>query len=127
MGVFVDNFIYATSIFYKKRANMDNAPEDRLDSEPQLLGGNIELSGFRELDGGSMIVLKKIIGNYARRFSDSYGSEKMELRIAKGAGIYALTGSVLCKGQKVTVDHSDKNVFFLVDAVLKRIEQEISK
>jgi hypothetical protein len=106
---------------------MDNTPEDRLDSEPQLLGGNIELSGFRELDGGSMIVLKKIIGNYARRFSDNYGNEKMSLRIAKGAGVYALTCSVLCKGQNITVDHSDKNVFFLVDAVLKRIEQEISK
>jgi hypothetical protein len=96
-------------------------------SETQLLGGNIELSGFRELDGGSMIVLKKIIGNYARRFSDSYGSEKMSLRITQGAGVFALTGTVLCKGNNITVDHSDKNVFFLVDAVLKRIEQELSK
>lgn len=96
-------------------------------SETQVLGGNIELTGFRDLDGGSMIVLKKIIGNYARKFSDTFGSEKMSLRIANGAGVYALTGTVLCKGQNITVDHSDKNVFFLVDAVLKRIEQELSK
>jgi hypothetical protein len=27
------------------------------------LGGNIELSGFSNLEGGAMIVLKKIIGN----------------------------------------------------------------
>ena len=34
------------------------------------LGGNIELSGFRDIDGASMVVLKKIIGNYARRLSE---------------------------------------------------------
>ncbi len=106
---------------------MDIPPQQQTNSETQLLGGNIELTGFRELDGGSMIVLKKIIGNYARRFSDSYGSEKMELSIAKNADTFSLTGSVLCKGQKITAVHADKNVFFLVDAVLKRIEQEIGK
>jgi hypothetical protein len=106
---------------------MDIPPQQDTNSETQVLGGNIELTGFRELDGASMIVLKKIIGNYARRFSDTYGNEKMALTISKGTDNFALSASVLCKGNKVTVDHADKNVFFLVDAVLKRIEQEISK
>ena len=34
------------------------------------LGGNIELSGFSGVDGASMIVLKKIIGNYGKHFSE---------------------------------------------------------
>ncbi len=107
---------------------MDLPPQrGQSDSETQLLGGNIELSGFRELDGGSMIVLKKIIGNYARKFSDNFASEKMELSIEKTSDAFDLTGSIICKGQKITVKHTDKNVFFLVDAVLKRIEQELNK
>ncbi|MEM4254192.1 MAG: hypothetical protein QXR48_02285 [Candidatus Woesearchaeota archaeon] len=106
---------------------MDTPPQQPENSETQLLGGNIELTGFRALDGGSMIVLKKIIGNYARRFSDNYGNEKMSLTLSKGTDQFSLSASVLCKGNKITVEHADKNVFFLVDAVLKRIEQEISK
>ena len=34
------------------------------------LGGSIELSGFSSLDGGQMIVLKKIVGNYARKMEE---------------------------------------------------------
>ncbi len=51
----------------------------------------------------------------------------MELGIARDADNFSLTGSVLCKGNKITAVHADKNVFFLVDAVLKRIEQELGK
>ena len=36
------------------------------------LGGSIELSGFSNLDGGQMIVLKKIVGNYARKMEEKY-------------------------------------------------------
>ena len=34
------------------------------------LGGEIELVGFKEVDTRNMIVLKKIIGNYVRKFND---------------------------------------------------------
>jgi hypothetical protein len=96
-------------------------------SEPQILGGNIELAGFRELDGGSMIVLKKIIGNYARRFTDNYGSEKLLLRLDRLAGSFVLTGTATRKGQDHTADHSDKNLFFLIDIVLKKLEEQLGK
>lgn len=102
-------------------------PRDNTDSEPQVLGGNIELSGFRTLDAGSMIVLKKIIGNYARRFSDQHGSEKLALQLCRDADAFALTGSVVCKGSTLIAEHADMNVFFLVDAVLKKLEEQLVK
>lgn len=105
---------------------MDEPVQSSPTSEPQVLGGNIELHGFHALDGGTMIVLKKIIGNYARRFSDQYGSEKLTLRITPGAGLFALNGTVRWKGNDVIVNHTDKNVFFLVDAVLKKLETGIT-
>lgn len=101
-------------------------PHTNPDSGPQVLGGNIELTGFRDFDGGSMIVLKKIIGNYARRFADQHGSEKLMLSVSRSGDAFALTGSVLKQGQTITAEHADKNVFFLVDAVLKKLEQKIT-
>ncbi len=98
-----------------------------LPSEPQVLGGNIELGGFRHLDSGTMIVLKKIIGNYARKFADTHGSEKLSLNMTCHADAVTLTGSVLCRGETVTADHTDKNVFYVVDAVLKKLEQQLTK
>ena len=100
-------------------------PQDHTDSEPQVLGGNIELAGFRDLDGGSMIVLKKIIGNYARRFSDQHGSEKLALQLSRDADAFALTGSVVRIGKTITAEHADKNVFVLVDSVLKKLEEQL--
>ena len=41
-------------------------------SDALQLGGNIELSGFREIDPASMVIIKKIVGNYARKFSDHF-------------------------------------------------------
>jgi len=100
-------------------------PTDAI-SDPQVLGGNIELSGFRDIDGGSMIVLKKIIGNYARKFSDNHGSEKLALQLAQNADVFSLTGSVVCKDKTCSAEHADKNVFFLVDSVLKKIEEQLT-
>jgi hypothetical protein len=105
---------------------MDEVQPHDASSEPQVLGGNIELTGFRPLDGGSMIVLKKIIGNYARKFSDNYGSEKLALQLMPGAGMYALRGTVHKQGKIVTSDHADANVFFVVDTVLKKLENQLT-
>lgn len=104
---------------------MDEPSQPNTDSDPQVLGGNIELSGFRTLDAGSMIVLKKIIGNYARKFADNHGSEKLMLQLATNADVFALTGSVRLQGKEVSAEHADKNVFFLVDVVLKKLEQQL--
>lgn len=106
---------------------MDYPRQPGTASEPQRLGGNIELWGFGALDMGSMIVLKKIIGNYARKFADTHGSEKLALRIAAQGDSFALNGSVVAQGREMSAAHEDKNVFVLVDAVLKKLEAELQK
>jgi hypothetical protein len=106
---------------------MDDSRQPYTASEPQLLGGNIELWGFHALDPGSMIVLKKIIGNYARKFSDAHASEKLVLSITAGGGAFALNGSVVAQGKEVSATHADQNVFFVVDSVLKKLEAELRR
>jgi len=97
------------------------------------LGGNIELSGFKELEPGSMVILKKIIGNYARRFSEQCSSfEKLALSIKKvheteASKKFEVHGMVMDKGKTYTSEITDRNVFIVVDSVLKKIGNEIKK
>ncbi len=99
--------------------------------ETVTLGGNIELAGFKDIDGGSAVVLKKIIGNYARRFSEICNKfELLKLQMKKvhereKSEIYEIHGFVLDNGKHYSSHISDPNLFFAVDKVLKKLEAEI--
>ncbi|MBN1503315.1 HPF/RaiA family ribosome-associated protein [Candidatus Woesearchaeota archaeon] len=97
------------------------------------LGGNIELVGFSELEPASMIVLKKIIGNYARRYTElSSEYEKLSLTLKpvhqiEGSQKYEIHAKVLKAGKPVTSEITDKNLYYAIDSVLKKIEKMLSK
>lgn len=95
----------------------------------QQLGGNIELTGFREIDGGSMIILKKIIGNYARKFSDKLGNmEKLALTVKKvGNNQFQLNAKLLAGGNVHSSEITDHNLFVIADSALKKIESAALK
>ena len=96
------------------------------------LGGNIELSGFKDIDGASMVVLKKIIGNYGRRFSDI--SDKFEsLKITmkpvhetEKSEKYEIHAQLMNDGKSVVSEVVERNLFVAVDSALKKIESEIN-
>ncbi len=95
----------------------------------QQLGGNIELAGFRELDSGSMIILKKIIGNYARKFSDKLGNmEKLSITIKTvGSNQYEMHAKLVAGGEVFNSEVTDHNLFVITDAVMKKIESSVMK
>ena len=91
------------------------------------LGGKITLTGFSGVDGGSMIVLKKVIGNYAKRFSESapeFQSLDLVLDGHDQKGI--VVGARVVIGEK---DHRSRaeepNIFVAVDKALKHIEKDL--
>jgi len=102
-------------------------------SDSLQLGGNIELSGFRELEPGSMTILKKIVGNYARKFSEQCSSfERLSLSMkivheTEASKKFEVHGMVVDKGKNFTSTMTDRNVFVVIDSVLKKIESEIKK
>lgn len=83
------------------------------------LGGNIELFGIEGFDGAKMVVLKKIIGTYARKFSDK-GAEKLSISFA-GTDV---TVEVVMNGSSFSSISNHPNVFFSVDAALKDVEKQ---
>ena len=96
------------------------------------LGGNIQLSGFRDIDGASMVVLKKIIGNYARRLSElSEKFEKLHITMkqvheTEKSEKYEIHAKLTDNGKPFVSEVVERNLFIAVDNALKKIVNELS-
>ncbi|MBI4142182.1 hypothetical protein HY484_04610 [Candidatus Woesearchaeota archaeon] len=89
------------------------------------LGGNIELNGVSALDPATLIVLKKLVGNYARQFSNKMPVEKLSITITKHDAGVSLTGVLVTTNASYTAEIQDKNLFLGLDAALKKIEKDL--
>ena len=100
--------------------------------ESMQLGGNIELSGFRDIDGASMVVLKKIIGNYGRRLaelSDKVESLKVTMKPiheTEKSNKYEIHAKLINDGKSTVSEVVERNLFVAIDNALKKIVNEIS-
>ena len=96
------------------------------------LGGNIELAGFKDIDGASMVVLKKMVGTYARKISEI--TEKFEtlhitMKTVHGrekSEKYEIHAKVIDNGKPIVSEVVDRNLFIAIDNSLKKIIKEIS-
>ena len=84
------------------------------------LGGNIELYGIEKLDGATMIVLKKIIGTYARKFSEK-GLDRLAVSFAGNE----IKVEAVSQGNTHSANASHDNLFFGLDNALKEIERKL--
>ena len=102
-----------------------------MDEESVKLGGNIHLTGFRDIDGSSMVVLKKIIGNYAKRISEL--AKKIEtlhitlkpIHEREKSEKYEVHAKVVDGGKVYASETTDRNLFVAVDNVLKKVSNEM--
>ena len=101
--------------------------------ETVALGGNIELVGFRDLDGASLVIVKKVVGNYARKISEVVRNvEKLKLSLkpvhkTESSQVNELHAQLIFAGKQLNASETDRNLFFAIDRVLKKIEAEASK
>ena len=104
-----------------------------IDSGIVELGGHIELSGFNEVEGGSMIILKKIIGNYVRNISDrNTGFENLKIHMKKiheteGSKKFEVHVKLLVDSNVHSSEHVDRNIFTAVDKALRKAEAGLLK
>ncbi len=97
------------------------------------LGGNIELAGFHALNGSEMVIIKKIVGNYVRKMEDTcknFGGLKLHMKplhqIGDIAKKFELHGQLMRDGQVYPAGAIERNIFVGVDAVLKKLVNEVS-
>jgi len=106
--------------------------EEQNEEKPIQLGGSIELRGFSDIDRADMTVLKKIVGNYARKMSDTAVKfENLSLSMKRvhereKSEKYELHAKLVANGKVTASEITDRNLFFAVDAVLKKLLTSLS-
>jgi len=94
------------------------------DSEELKLGGNIVLVGF-SLDPAEMIVVKKIVGHYAKKISEqtAYSELKVRLRQSKKTKsfLHELDVDVFTSGGILTSNAEDKNLYSGLSDALEKV------
>lgn len=95
------------------------------------LGGNIELVGFKEVDRSTMIVIKKVVGNYAKRMSEvSTKFEKLTVTVKsvhkqENNEKYEFHAKLRDNGKIFAAEYTDKNIFVALDTTLHKLMNEI--
>ena len=114
--------------------NTETKKENNSDEKAFVLGGNIELTGFKELVPGSMTIIKKIIGTYVKRYSElkpDFEKLKLTLKsIHQTTDVpknFEIKARLLFRGGEADSEITERNLFSAIDSVLKKIEAEITK
>ena len=93
-----------------------------------VLGGNIELSGFRSLDPGSMFILKKIVGTNVRKLSNKLTNiQKISIHMKIAGGEIEIAAKLVDDGKVYNSSVSDKNLFFAVDKAFEKLDTSLRK
>ncbi len=99
-------------------------------SDTRNLGGNISLVGFADIDGATMVVVKKMVGSYGKRFSERVPN-MINLKVTlkpvhrtEQNEIYEIAVHLI-HGQKTTAIVSDRNLFFAIDSAMKKVEAQL--
>jgi hypothetical protein len=117
----------------------ENVQKEDVQKEEQIdkgikLGEMIELSGFSHFDRSEMIIIKKLIGNYVRKFIDyEKGFSSLKVTAKK---VHEREKSVifefhlilnLSSGSPIAVDSNGRNAFMALDEILKNAEEILKK
>jgi len=86
------------------------------------LGGNIELVNFHSLDFGKLVVVKKIVGKYAKEISEKNSSfNKLKVILKENNEIEAI---VSINNNEYSENASSNNLFFSLDKVLSNFNKQ---
>lgn len=86
------------------------------------LGGNIKLENFENLDPIKLVVVKKVVGNYAKKISEKHVFQELKLILTAEFKVEA----VLTKDSKETkADSSDKNLFYALNQALDNLTKAL--
>lgn len=91
------------------------------------LGGEITLKGFGDLDGGELVVVKKLVGRYARKLSENSNGYKgltvtmKPVHKTENSQKYELHAMADLDGDQITSEVTDRNLFMALDDVLQKV------
>ena len=98
-----------------------------MERETVTLGSSIELTGFKDIDGATMIIFKKMVGGYVKNISEKAKKfERINISLdSKEGNNFRLKATLIDDGNEVTATESSDNLFFVLDKVLKKIQSAL--
>ena len=91
------------------------------------LGGNITLDGFGEQEFTELIVVKKMVGQYARKLTDSSGLEALKIAHQDKDGKITIAASAIIGGEEFQGNSVANNLYVALDDSLKQINNQLRK
>jgi hypothetical protein len=99
------------------------------------LGGNITLVGFKVLGEGELVVVKKMVGGYAQKFSDmESGFERLTITLKPihkheggSGGKFELDARASVNGAPFVAEIVDRNLFVGLDSVMDKVFLMVEK
>ncbi len=82
------------------------------------LGGNIILDNFDSIDPGTLVVVKKIIGNYAKKVSEKTPFTEFKVTIIDTS--YKLALEIKTDSETLNNEVHDKNLFFALNKLVEK-------
>ena len=95
------------------------------------LGGNITLVGFKELGYAEFVVVKKVVGNYARKFSEKTPFTNLRLTLkpihktTDEVTKFEIKANLEIDGTHYHAELVDHNLFIAIDTILKKLEAQL--
>jgi hypothetical protein len=85
------------------------------------LGGNITLDGF-ELEPSTMVIVKKIVGNYAKNiYTNIADFENLNIKLNIRDSVKEIESILMINNLPVSVIATDSNLFFALDKSLSML------
>jgi len=103
-----------------------NQGEEPKNKETISLGGNITLNGFQNIEGGKMIVLKKIIGNHTKQIQEKKSDyEKLTITLEGDENNQKIKVELTAGGSQTTAEDTQNNIFVALDNAFKKILEQL--
>jgi len=90
------------------------------------LGGNITLDGFKESEPSTLVIVKKIVGNYAKNiYTNINNFENLSVFLRESENLKEVETKLLIKDIAYSATATDTNLFFALDKSLSQLLQKV--
>ena len=105
------------------------------DKDPEIikLGDIIQLSGFKIIEPGEMVIIRKLVGSQVRKFQEMVENfERLTIHLkpvhkTEQNMIYELHADLIHSGKNLNVQAEARNLFMALSDIFRKLEEIIIK
>lgn len=88
------------------------------------LGGNIKLDGFENLEPALLIVVKKVVGNFARQYSEKTNVKELLINL-EDKEKNKVSVKLQCDKEDIEESGKGDNLFYTLNGLLVKIKGKL--